>query len=347
MRVKYNQFKKIGMKKLLIIPALLSALALLAQTNVDVAKNQAFELARKGDYTKAIEVLIKAEQSAPDNIVLTKDIAYYNYLKGDYDKAVEYGNKLIKRDDADEQAYQILGSAYRLAKKYDESENIYGEGIGKFPQSAVLYAELGGVYADNNKLGEAISVWEKGVRIDPNISSNYYFLAKAFAKNLNPLRAILNAETFVNMENKTNRTVEMRTLLLEQYKTLFSNATYINRYSNGKNTFEKAVAESYKKFASVVSGNVNAESLSALRGQFIVDWYQGGKEKDFPFALFDRNRQMLRSGIFDAYNRWLFSSQTPQQFKTWGKTNEGQMSEFMRYFNASILKFPEGGQIYF
>ncbi len=335
------------MKKLFLIPALFATLSLSAQTNIDVAKNQAFELARKGDYTKAIDVLTKAEQSAQGNIVLLKDIAYYNYAKGDYDKAIEHGNKLVKRDDADEQVYQILGSAYRNNKKYEESENIYGEGIAKFPKSAVLYAELGTTYADNNKASEAIAVWEKGVKIDPNISNNYYYLAKAFAKNLNPLKSILNAETFVNMENKTQRTVEMRTLLLEQYKTLFSNASYINRYSNGRNEFEKEVADSYRKFAAVVAGGVNAETLSALRGQFIVDWFQQNKDQKFPFALFDRNRQMLRSGIFDAYNRWLFSSMSPEQFRTWGKTNEGQMSEFMRYFNASILKFPEGGQIYF
>lgn len=318
-----------------------------AQINVDVAHNQAFDLAKKGDYKQALEVLKKAEASAKGDTVLLRDIAYYTYLSRDNDKAIELGRDLISRGIADEQAYQILGSALRESKKYDQSIDVYGQGITKFPRSAVLYAELGAAYADNQQLDQAITIWEKGTKIDPNISSNYYHLAKAYAKNQNPLRSLISAEIFVNMENKTNRAIELRNLILEQYKTIFSNATYLNRYLNGSNEFEKMVADSYKKFDMVVADGVNPETLSALRSQFVVDWYQHGNDQKFPFALFDRYRLMLKSGIFEAYNRWLFASFNPSQFKSWASMNEGQMNEFARYFNASILKFQAGSQLYF
>ena len=335
------------MKKLFLLPLLLSGMMVSAQINVEVAHGQAFDLAKKGDYDKALEVLNKASASAPNEPVLLRDIAYYTYAKGDYNKAIELSKDLVNKDFADEQAFQILGSSYRMAKKYNESIDAYGQGIAKYPRSAILYAELGSAYADNNQSDQAISIWEKGIKIDPNISNNYYHLANAYAKNQNALRALLNAEVFVNMENKTNRTIEMRKLMLEQYKTMFSNATYLNRYLNGRNDFERALAESYRKFDVVVADGVTPESLAALRGQFIVDWYQQGNDQKFPFALFDRNRMMLKSGTYDAYNRWLFSSYNADQFRNWARMNEGQLNEFTRYFNVSVLKFPPGGQNYF
>ena len=335
------------MKKIFLLPFLLLSILTSAQVNVEVAQGQAFDLAKKGDYDKALEVLNKVSESAPNDAALLRDIAYYTYLKGDFDKAIDLGKDLIERDMADEQAFQILGSAYRMAKKYNESIDAYGQGITKYPRSAILYAELGSAYADNAQQDQAISIWEKGIKIDPNISNNYYYLANAYAKNQNALRSLLNAEVFVNMENKTTRTIEMRKLILEQYKTMFSNASYLNKYITGRNDFERALAESYRKFDQVVADGVTPESLAALRGQFIVDWYQQGNDQKFPFALFDRNRMMLKSGTFDAYNRWLFSSYNADQFRNWAKMNEGQLSEFTRYFNVSVLKFPVGGQNYF
>lgn len=334
------------MKHFVLSLLLFIPLAIIAQINADVAHNQAFELAKKGDIQKALDVVKKAEASDKDNAVLLKDIAYYTYLSGDAAKAADYARDIVSKNIADEQVYQILGSSLRRAKKYDESIDAYGQGITKYPKSAILYAELGDTYIDNGDPEQAVAIWEKGTKIDPNISNNYYNLARAYAKNMNPLKAIITGETFINMENKSNRAVEIRNLMLEQYKVLFSNASALNRYLNGKNNFEKKIAESYKKYAMVVSEGITPESLSALRSQFAVDWFQQGNENQFPFALFDRYRVMLKSGIFDAYNRWLFSGYNPSQFRSWGQMNKGQMNEFTRYFNASMLKFPEGGQSY-
>lgn len=335
------------MKKLLLLLFLFTGYFSQAQINADVAHNQALDLAKKGNYKEALDVLKQASKSAPNEPVLLRDIAYYTFLTGEYDEAIKLGKDLVEKEIADEQAFQILGSSYRMAKKYNESIDVYGQGIAKYPRSAVLYAELGSAYADNEQPEQAIAIWEKGVKIDPNISNNYYHLANAYAKNQNALRALINAEILINMENKTNRTIEMRKLMLEQYRTIFSNASYLNRYFNGRNDFERVIAESYRKFDLVVADGVTPESLSALRGQFIVDWFQQGNDQKFPFTLFDRSRMMLKSGTFDAYNRWLFSSHNPEQFRNWAKMNEGQLNEFTRYFNVSILKFPAGGQNYF
>lgn len=330
------------MKRLLSL-TIISTLTFLhshAQTNPELVHKEAMNLGVKGDFKKALEILTTAEKANPNSIILLKDIAYLHLLQNNYTTAILYSKKAIEHEEADEQAYQIAGSAYRLAKQFSAGEDVYIKGITAFPKSAILYAELGALLSDNDRPDKAITMWEKGISIDPNISNNYYFLAKAYAKKENPIRAILYAECFINMENKTQRTVEMRKLLLNQYTMLFASRNNFNKYeNNNKNNFEKSIISSYAKFINIIEGYINIESLTAVRTQFLIDWFQNNKDKEFPFALFDRSRQMLKSGIYDAYNRWIFSVTNPNIFKSWAKMNEGQIKEFERYFSSSILKF--------
>ncbi len=79
-------------------------------------------------------------------------------------------------------------------------------------------------------------------------------------------------------------------------------------------------------------------SLVSLRGQFIVDWFQGEAYKQFPFRLFDRERQLLKQGNFDAYNQWLFSSSNEAAYNNWADNNADQMKAFENYHRNVIFK---------
>ena len=45
------------------------------------------------------------------NLEIQKDLTFTYYLQKNYSASVESGRKLIARNDADEQCYQILGMA--------------------------------------------------------------------------------------------------------------------------------------------------------------------------------------------------------------------------------------------
>ena len=68
---------------------------------------------RNGDYPNAIIVLTNALKTDPDNLEIQKDLTFTYYLQRNYSASVESGRKLIDRNDADEQCYQILGMAYK------------------------------------------------------------------------------------------------------------------------------------------------------------------------------------------------------------------------------------------
>ncbi|UAY56790.1 tetratricopeptide repeat protein [Arachidicoccus terrestris] len=331
------------MKKLLVLPMLLlGAMAAFGQAGVIDAHKQAMDKAKDGDMDKALSIIQEAEVNFPDNLSLLKDEAFINTWKKDYVKAIEVGKKLIASPDADVQCYQILGSAYRADSKYAEAERIYKDAVEKFPENSLLYAELGDALKQNSKPELAKTAWEKGIEVGPSISSNYYFLTKFYAENNNPLWSVLYGEMFVNFESFSGRTTEIRGIVTSQYAALFATPGVLQKYVDNGQPFEKAVAMTFQQFQDMVSGGVTPESLYALRGQFIVNWFNGDNGKNFSFKLFDRQQQLLKLGIFEAYNQWLFASYNQDRFNNWGHMHDGLIKEFSKFQKASMFKVPKG-----
>ena len=101
------------MKRLFItISLFLSGFICLAQ-QADSLHKVAKQFMRSGDYPNAIIVLTNALKKDPGNIEIQKDLSFTYYLQRNYSASIESGRKLITRNDADEQCYQILGMAYK------------------------------------------------------------------------------------------------------------------------------------------------------------------------------------------------------------------------------------------
>ena len=57
-----------------------------------------------------------------------------------------------------------------------------------------------------------------------------------------------------------------------------------------------------KKQSGIASISINPESLTMIRTRFILEWMDNGQ---FPHKLFEFQQQLLREGLFPAYNQWL------------------------------------------
>ena len=331
------------MKQFLLISTFaIAGIVANAQTDVAEAHKEATALAQQGKFDDAISIVTKAYANNQGNTQLLKDKAYFSYLKNDYKGAIEAGKILIEKPDADEQSFQILGSSLNANHDTKESERVYRQGIEKYPNSSVLYSELGVVLLPNNAQ-EAINTWEKGIQADPNISNNYYYLAKQYAQgNNNSLWAALYGEIFVNMETYTERTKEIKPIVYDQYKALFVSPIGLDKYLKGA-PFEKAVATALNNVRSALgTGEISPEDLIALRMRFLLNWYESGNKNKFPFRLFDRQLQLTKDGTFDAYNRWLFSSANEAAFRSWGQNHQGEVKEFQNFHQSVLFKIPQG-----
>ena len=324
------------MKHLFFAFALFSTTALCAQT----AHETAYSFMRSGDHDNAILVLNKAIQSEPDNEQLLQDLTLAYYYKKDFAQAKSYAQKLTNLDDIDVTSYQIAGTVHRALEEIKEAEKLYKKGLKKYPQSGVLYSEYGEMlWAKNDN--NAIKMWEKGMEMAPAYAGNYYHAATYYHYTKDKVWSLIYGEIFVNMEYLTERATEVKKLLLNAYKEKL----FLDKgVENDKKTapFAKAVHETFQKQESLTGKGLTVETLTMIRTKFLLDWFGKYGEK-FPYFLFDYQRQLVREGMFEAYNQWLFGPvENLAAFDLWSKTHADTYKKFVNFQRNRVFKMPQG-----
>jgi Tfp pilus assembly protein PilF len=325
----------------LLLTATLTQLSSFAQQpDTKTPQETARAFTRQGDYTNAVVVLNEALKKDPQNLELVKDLAFNYYLEKEYDKGLAIAKPAIERPDADVQTYQVLALLYKAIDQLKECERLYKAGIKRFPRSGVLYNEYGEMLWSRQDY-DGIKQWEKGIEIDPNYSTNYYNAAKYYFYTQDKVWGLLYAEIFLNLESYSKRTAEIKELLLEAYKKLFTDAN-MQKNQDTKSPFVLAYLNVIDKLGFTMSQGVTTESLTVLRTKFIINWFNT-YPSNFPFRLFDYQRQLLNGGMYDAYNQWLFgTAENLPAFQAWCNTHSDEYSRFVNFQKGRIFKLPEG-----
>lgn len=319
----------------ILLTALLS-INCLAQTEAEELHKKAKVLMNQGEYDDATTVFSQLTTQFPTYTSAKKDIVFLNYLKRDFAKAIDEGKILAATNDADEQSFQILGLSYKAIAQYKEANQLYKAAIKKYPNSGMLYAELAEVYALENKLTDAIIFWEKGIEVDPNYSSNYYNACQYYATTNKHFWAAIYGELFLNLESFSARGAAIKNIVLESYKKLALVETKPTSNAN----FEKLCIEGFQK-ASLEQ--INANFLTAYRTRFILDWFYNKNNEAYPFRLFDQQRYLIKEGLFEAYNQWLFGvAQSPTDYKAWADQNQTLVKDFNEYQKGRVFKLITG-----
>ena len=297
---------------------------------------------RSGDFDNAIIVLTRALQQDKKSLELQKDLAMSYYLKRDYTRALETVKNLMDRDDADVVCFQIAGNVYKALEEAKECEKVYRKGLKKFPKSGPLYSEFGELlWATKNF--SALDQWEKGIQLDPAYSGNYYNAALYYFYTKDKVWSLIYGEIYINMESLSERGLAMKQLLFKAYKEkLFAEADLTKGEEKNKNEFAKAFLQTISKQSSVANKGITVETLTMIRSRFILDWYQNNATK-FPFRLFDYHQQLLKAGMFDAYNQWLFGPvENLATYDNWTKTHADQYEAFNTFQRSRVFKMPAG-----
>jgi len=295
---------------------------------------------QQGDFSNAGLVLNRATALDPQDIEIIKDLAMNYQLQKDNKSALATIKPVIEREDADDQSFKIAGDIYYKLGEPKEAEKVYRRGLKKYPSSGILYNELGELLWKQQDY-EAIKHWEKGIELDPNYSKNYYNACKFYYVTADKVWSIVYGETFINMEPLNSRTPEVKSILLESYKKLFTNTDY-SKENKDKNKFTDAFLQVIKKQNNIATSGLNPESLTMIRARFILDWYNTYAAQ-FPIKLFDLQRQLLQEGIFEAYNQWIFGvTQNLASYQNWTATHSEQSNEFSRFQKGRIYKVPAG-----
>ena len=300
-------------------------------------------LVQKGDYDNAVLILERAKQQEPDNIEILRDLCFANFLKRDFGKAIEVGKELTGKPNADQQSFQVLGLAYKAIASYNDCGKLYRAALRKFPNSGVIYNEYGELFALQNELDEAITQWEKGIELDPGYSSNYYNATMYHAKKGNWIRAALYSELFLNLESYSTRTEEIKGKLFEAYKNLIDEKA-VQKQSEVKiiSAFERTILDILIKLNADNKQPAGIDRLISIRTRLVIEWFQG-KQKNYPFRLFDHQQYLLNQGLFEAYHYWLFSPAIGEEaVQLWQKNHTKETEGYKVFQQSRVFKIPVG-----
>lgn len=333
------------MKKYFVIFCIFILPALLASAQTDDPKTlyeNAKTFMQRGDFDNAVIILNRALQLDKNNLDMQKDLAMSYYYKRDYIKALDQAKLLLDRDDADAVCYQIAGNVYKALEEVRDCERVYKAGLKKFPNSGPLYSEYGELLWEKKDF-TSIDQWEKGIRVDPGYSGNYYNAARFYFYTKDKVWSLIYGEIFVNMESLSDRGTAMKQLLLQGYKEkLFADANSTAGQDKNKSEFSKAFLDCMSKQSSLLNRGVTTETLTMIRSRFILEWFDKYAGR-FPYKLFDYQRQLLQEGIFNAYNQWLFGTvENLAAYDTWTKSHDEEYKNFIAFQKTRVFKMPAG-----
>jgi hypothetical protein len=205
-----------------------------------------------------------------------------------------------------------------------------------------LYSEYGELLWERKDF-TCVDQWERGIRVDPGYSGNYYNAARFYFYTKDKVWGLIYGEIFVNMESLSDRGAAMKQLLLQGYKEkLFADVNITAGQEKNKSEFSKAFLECMSKQSSLLNRGVTTETLTMIRSRFILEWFDKYAGR-FPYKLFDYQRQLLQEGIFNAYNQWLFGTvENLAAYDTWTKTHDEEYKMFIAFQKTRVFKMPTG-----
>ncbi len=305
-----------------------------------------------GDTEAARKNLKKAIKLDPNDLTFPYEMAFTYVIDKNYKKAISILKKLKDEEDSFDQLYQMLGNCYDYNKMPKKAIETYDEGLEKFPNSGALHLERGNMEMTRKEYNNALDFYEKGIKVDPEFSSNYYWATKLYLSSSNKVYGMIYGELFMNIERNSKRTEEISKMLFDTYKNeitiknkneasvSFSKENTIviddlTDTSNFKLPFSMAVYEF--DIAIAVAGNkkINLNSLANIRDNFIKYYFDNKQNEQYPNSLFDYNKIIIDEGHFEAYSYWILMKGDEKEFDKWHKKNERKWSEFINWFSEN------------
>jgi tetratricopeptide (TPR) repeat protein len=314
---------------------------------------EALKLMETNQLDEALVLLSQARKLDKKNIIYPYEMAYAYYLKKSYKSAIKTLKKIKKHEDVNELVYQLIGNCYYLLNDTGRSIKAYEDGLSKFPQSGALYLELGNLELLREAYNPALKYYKKGIEVDPNFSSNYYWVSKVYALTTEEVWSLIYGEIFMNLERNSERTIEISNLLYQVYKNelriesdsvisvSFSQTEYVKTDSDAANQlipFGVGIFEPLLIRASLGEISVNMESLSRIRSRFTTLYFTEKYNETHPNILFEYQQEIANQGLSDAYHHWVLMQGDIDAFESWYENHKTEWQAFANWFASNLLK---------
>ncbi len=292
------------------------------------------EYVAMGNYKDAIVTYKQVILLAPEKFVLYKGLGKALYLAGSYSKATEALKPFMDKPEADEEFYDLLGASRAAQKDAKGAKVALKKGLGRYPSSGLLYHDLGHLYDLEKKSLDALGAWVMGISKDPAYPQSYRDAAIKYLNGGDVMQGLLYGEVYLNITSDTSGADAMRKMIFAGYKTMFddiatNSTTRLGEMGQPAESFRDAVEKTYLPLTPVVSDGITTENLTMVRTRFLMDWvdkYAG----IYPYSLFAYQDYLVRNGLFDIYNEWLFGkAESVSEYNAWNQFHAGEMDIFL------------------
>lgn len=326
-----------------LIAGLLIALGIYSnvqsQTSDSAIFAQSVQFMREGDYENSALLLQRLHSANTANFDYIKQFAFVSYLRKDYAKGLELGKSLLANPKADVNCFQIVANIHSALGDNKQVEKTLKKGLEKFPSSGLLLSELGEYYALDGKPTQAVQLWEKGIAAEPRVASNYFFAAQYYAQFNEPVKAMVYAETFINIEKLTERTTTARNILLNAYKKVLVPVTDKTTGYTAEAGLYNAIGTQIQKNAYTTMQGITAATLHTLRTEFLQQWVEGNMASKYgTVPVFNFWQELQKANLFEAYNQWVLGSSNAASYAAWVDKNKAVNDQFFKFYRNHIFK---------
>lgn len=314
-----------------------------------------------GDVARAIASLTRLHEEFPRHGIVLHELGLAYRMHREPAKAV----KVLSPYQDSLPADLLAGYCSALDESGNSqlAERLLREGLGKYPRSGLLHSELGTLLAAAGKTLEAITQYELGIGVEPDVSSNYHNAAHLLADGPRRGMALVYGEIFRLLEPDSPRSRHTAELMVK----LCQNAVELNQQGDkskasvslAPNTLDSAQADpSTLPFENafelsfglgLIGAHVQGLSLHSLhsaRRAFVEIL----RRPEAPRSLLAQPlmRWLIAlddAGHLETYDFWLYGPGFPEEAAAWLGTSEAnfRLRAMAKYIVANPL-FPKAAK---
>ena len=121
----------------------------------------------KGDPNKSIAILFEATKRFDATPEVYDYLGYYLFETEQYEEAIKILEQALSLSkDFNEKTLINLGNAHYELGYFDEALEVYQKIIDLFPKDSFTYRRIGFIYYEQNRLNDAVKIWQQMVEID-------------------------------------------------------------------------------------------------------------------------------------------------------------------------------------
>lgn len=232
----------------------------------EIVFNRAKNAMLSRDFALAARLFKSLLADDPNNLELLNSLGQLYIKASDDEKALPFYEKIIKLNPVNVDAYNNMGGIYRRLKRYDESIAILNKAlsfnknnsevkynlgftyklmgkndeacdcfeyvISENPNDVLAYNHLGSIYATKKDYQKSISIYKRGLQIDPNHPILQYNLARSYVATNSDLDAFKAFEAALRAKPSWKDAVKEYSALLNKYSRTKESCEVIQKAIN-------------------------------------------------------------------------------------------------------------------